>query len=44
MNSFIKILTFLGFADGKELSFEEYFENVKSSLQNDKVRNHILKC
>ena len=43
VNSLIKVLKYLGFADGKELSFEEYFENVKTSLQNDKVHNHILK-
>ena len=44
MNSLIKILKYLGFTDEKKLSFEEYFENVKTSLQNDKVHNHILKC
>ena len=44
MNSLIKVLTYLGFADGKELSYEEFFENLKGSLQNDKVYNHMLKC
>ena len=44
INSLIKILKFLGFTDGEELSFEEYFENVKTSLQNDKVHYQILKC
>ena len=44
VNSLIKILKYLGFADGEELSFEEYFENVQTSLQNDKVHNQILKC
>ena len=44
VNSLIKGLKYLGFADGKELAFEEYFENLQTSLQNDKVHNHILKC
>ena len=44
VNSLIKILKYLGFADGEELSFEEYFENIQTSLQNDKVDNQILKC
>ena len=44
MNSLIKVLKYLGFAEGKELSFEEYFEILEGSLQNDKVHNHILKC
>ena len=44
INSLIKVLKYLGFADGEELSFEEFFENVQTSLQNDKVHNHILKC
>ena len=44
VNSLIKILKYLGLADGKELSFEEFFKNVQTSLQNDKVHNHILKC
>ena len=43
MNSLLKVLKYLGFADGKELSFEEYFENLQTSFQNDKVYNHILK-
>ena len=38
------MLKYLGFADGKELSFEEFFGNLLTSLQNDKVHNHILKC
>ena len=43
VNILIKILKYLGFAYGKELSFEQYFENVQTSLQNDKVHYHILK-
>ena len=42
MNSLIKFTKYLGFTDGEELSFEEYFENLQTSLQNDKVHNHIL--
>ena len=30
VNSLIKVLKYLGFADEKELSFEEYFENFSS--------------
>ena len=41
MNSLIKVLKYLGFTDEKDLSFEEYFENLKGSLQNDKAHNHI---
>ena len=44
VNSLIKVFKYLGLADGKEFSFEEFFENVQTSLQNDKVHNHILKC
>ena len=44
MNSLIKALKYLGFSDEKDLSFEEYFENLKGSLQNNKVHDHILKC
>ena len=32
MNSLLKVLKYLGFADGKELSFEEFFENLQTSL------------
>ena len=42
MNSLLKALKYLGYADGKELSFEEFFKNLQTSLQNDKVHNHIL--
>ena len=44
VNSLIKVLKYLGFADEEQLSFEKYFENVQTSLQNDKVHNQILKC
>ena len=44
MNSLLKVLKYLGFTNGEELSFEEYFENLKGSLQNNKVHDHVLKC
>ena len=40
VNSLIQGLKYIGFTDEKELSFEEYLENIKDSLQNNKVHNH----
>ena len=36
-NSFIKLMNFLGITDGKEMTFEEYFESIKARFQNNEV-------